>query len=137
MKQLVTVQIDVSATIQKAWDFLTDPQHIIQWNFASTEWECPSASHELKVGGALNYKMAAKDGTMGFDYKGTFTEIKPKELLEYTLDDGRKVSIRFREDNEMTSITESFEVEDENTLEMQRQGWQAILENFKTYIEST
>ena len=133
---IVTVETSIHQSIEKVWKLWTSPDHIINWNFATPQWHCPSAELELKVGGKLKYHMAAKDGSMAFDYIGIITSIAKNSLLEYTLEDGRKVSIRFTEENGISKVTESFEVEDENSIDMQRQGWQAILENFKNYAES-
>ena len=134
--QKVTVETIIDQTIDKVWEFWTSPEHIIHWNFATPEWHCPSAEQELKVGEKLNYHMAAKDGSMAFDYTGTFTSITPNELIEYTLDDERKVSVSFSEEKGSCKIVQSFEVEGKNSIDMQRQGWQAILQNFKNYAES-
>ena len=131
----VTVQSRIDKNVENAWTLWTSPEHITQWNFASPEWHCPKAEHELSVGGKLCYHMAAKDGSMAFDYTGTFTRIEPNKLLEHALDDGRKVSVQFEDLGQHTQITEIFEVEDENSIDMQRQGWQAILDNFKRYAE--
>ena len=131
----VTVQSRIDKNVENVWTLWTSPEHITQWNFASPEWHCPKAEHELSVGGTLCYHMAAKDGRMAFDYTGTFTRIEPNKLLEHALDDGRKVSVQFEDLGQHTQITETFEVEDENSIDMQRQGWQAILDNFKRYAE--
>jgi uncharacterized protein YndB with AHSA1/START domain len=136
MKQFITIEATIAAKIDKIWSYWTNTDHIVHWNFASPEWHCPSARHDLKVGGSLNYRMEAKDGSMGFDYTAKFTTIKPNHLLEYVLDDGRTVSIKFHQEGNFTKVVESFEVEDENNLEMQRQGWLAILNNFKAYVEA-
>jgi uncharacterized protein YndB with AHSA1/START domain len=132
----VTVQNTINRNVNKVWVLWTTPEHIKNWNFASPEWHCPKAEHDLKVGGKLNYQMAAKDGTMAFDYTATFTKLVPNELMEYKLDDGRKVTISFSGNGDATEVIETFEIEDENSIEMQRQGWQAILDNFKKYVES-
>ena len=134
--ETVTIKNTIYQNIKKVWEFWITPEHIMRWNFATPQWHCPAAEHDLRVGGKLSYSMAAKDGSMSFNYEGIFTQINPNELLEYTLDDARKVSITFSEEDGMTTIIESFEVEDENTIDMQRQGWQAILDNFKKYAES-
>lgn len=134
--KIVTIETTIDKPTDEVWKVWTTPEHIVNWNFATPEWHCPSAEQKLKVGGNLKYHMAAKDGSMAFDYKGTFTSIIPNELLEYTLDDERKVSVSFSEENVSCKIVQSFEVEDENSIDMQRQGWQAILNNFKNYVES-
>ncbi|MDF1696258.1 MAG: SRPBCC family protein [Saprospiraceae bacterium] len=132
----VTITAHITAKINKVWEYWTSPHHIIRWNFASPEWHCPTAEHDLQVGGNFKYHMAAKDGSMGFDYKGTFTQIQPEKVLAFTLEDNRKVSITFEETENGTRVTETFEIEDENTIEMQKQGWQAILNNFKAHVEA-
>ncbi len=132
----VTIETTVEKNIDLVWKYWTSPEHITHWNFASLEWHCPSAEHDLKEGGRLKYHMAAKDGSMAFDYTGTFLRISEPNLLEYALDDGRKVSIKFQEENASTRVIESFEVEDENSIDLQKQGWQAILNNFKKHAES-
>lgn len=132
----IKVENIIDKNVKEVWEFWTNPEHIVNWNFASPEWHCPKAEHELKVGGMLKYHMAARDGSLAFDYVATFSIVKPNELLEYTLGDGRKVSIEFIENGNTTQIIESFEIEDESSIDIQRQGWQAILDNFKKYVEA-
>ena len=134
--KLLSVENTIQQNLQKVWECWTSPEHIVHWNFAIPEWHCPAAEHELKVGGKLKYNMAAKDESMSFDYEGTFTQIAPNELLEYTLTDGRKVAINYTPEEEATKVVVAFEVEDENSMEIQKEGWQAILDNFKVYAES-
>jgi uncharacterized protein YndB with AHSA1/START domain len=130
----ITVQSTVNADIKKVWDFWTKKEHIINWNFASDEWHCPSAHNNLAEGGDFSWRMEAKDGSMGFDYKGTYTLINAHERIEFTLDDGRQVAVTFTEEDGITKIVESFEP-DANDPELQKLGWQAILNNFKKYTE--
>ncbi len=132
----ITVETKVNSGIDKIWDSWTKPEHIVKWNFAIPEWHCPRAENYLEVGKSFNYRMEAKDGSMGFDYEGTYTKIKSNAAIEYALSDGRKVNINFEKDGDAVSIIETFEVEDTNTLEQQKQGWQTILDNFKKYVES-
>lgn len=132
----ITVETKVNSGINKIWEFWTKPEHIVNWNFAIPEWHCPKAKNNLEVGRSFNYRMEAKDRSMGFDYEGTYTKIEPNTSIEYALEDGRKVSINFEKDGDTVSIVEIFEVEDTNTVEQQKQGWQSILENFKQYVES-
>lgn len=132
----ITVETKVNSSIDKIWEFWTKPEHIVNWNFAIPEWHCPKAKNNLEVGKPFSYRMEAKDGSMGFDYSGTYTKIEPNSEIEYALEDGRKVNITFEREGDSVSIIENFEIEDTNTLEQQRQGWQAILDNFKTYVES-
>ncbi|MBQ0735540.1 SRPBCC family protein [Aquimarina celericrescens] len=132
----ITVQANINDTIEKVWEYWTQPRHIIHWNFAIPEWQCPKAVNNLQEGSTFSYRMEAKDGSMGFDYVGTFTKIVPKSLIEYSLEDGRKVQITFKDHGGTIKIIETFEPENQNPLEMQQQGWQAILNNFKQYVES-
>ena len=135
MAQSITVSVLVGASLQKAWETWTQPEHITKWNFASPEWECPSAVNHLVVGGEFNYRMAAKYGSMGFDFSGIYSQVIPLELIEFSLGE-RTVQVKFEAvSSNQTKITETFEVEDLNSLEMQRQGWQAILENYKRQAE--
>lgn len=136
MATAISIQTTVNAGRSKAWTCMTRPEHITQWNFASPEWWCPSASMELVVGGKFSWRMEAKDGSMGFDFGGTITAFEDGNSLEYELEDGRKVQIEFKEVNGQTTIMETFEPEDQNPIEMQRAGWQAILDNFKKHCES-
>ena len=118
------------------WRLWTTPEDIVRWNNASDEWHTPGAKIDLKAGGEFLYRMEAKDGSFGFDFGGIFNSVVPKESLAYTLGDGRKVEISFTGNGSITKITETFEAENENPIEMQRDGWQAILSNFKKYAET-
>ncbi len=131
----ITLTTEVKKPLKKVWDCFTLPKHITQWNFASPEWVCPTATNVLKTGGQFSWRMEAKDGSMGFDFSGTYLEIQPHRLLKYTIDDGREVSVKFEESHGAVLVTETFEPENQNDLEMQRQGWQAILDNFKKHAE--
>lgn len=131
----ITVQTQVEAPVEKVWNSWNKPEHITKWNSASDDWHTPKASNDLRVGGKFNATMAAKDGSMSFDFEGTYTNVKPNQLIEYTIADGRKVKISFETKGAQTHITETFEAETENPVEMQRGGWQAILDNFKKYTE--
>lgn len=132
----VTVETQINAPIDTVWSAWTSPEDITNWNFTSNDWCCPKATIELKVGGQLNFRMEAKDGTMGFDLIGTFCTIDNHKLIEYTLEDNRKVSIRFEASNGGTKVTETFDAETQNSVEMQKHGWQCILDNFKSHVES-
>ena len=114
----------------------TKPEHIKNWNNASAEWHTPSAENDLRPGGEFVYRMEAKDGSFGFDFGGVYDEIAKDKSIAYTLDDGRKVKVEFTNANAETHIVETFEPENANSLEMQRAGWQAILDNFKSYTEA-
>ena len=135
-KPLVTVKTTVEAPIKKIWDLWTTPEHIKNWNRANEDWHTSKAENDLRAGGKFVPRMEAKDGSMGFDFGGTYDEIKAQELISYTLNDGRKVEIIFASEGKHTKITETFEAEDMNAIEMQREGWQAILDHFKQYAES-
>ena len=133
-KSRITVQTRINADLQKVWKHWTDPKHIVNWNFASDDWQCPRADNDLQPGGKFSWRMEAKDGSMGFDYAGTYQVVEELLLIEKTLDDGRKVRISFTEKEGITEVIEEFEP-DENDLEMQRMGWQLILDNFKKNVE--
>ena len=132
----ITIEATVNAPIEKVWDAYTDPKQITQWNSPSDDWHSPRAENELRPGGSFNYRMEAKDGSFGFDFGGTFDDVKPNELLSYTIGDGRKVENVFIQEGNATKVTVTFEAENQNSIEMQRGGWQAILNNFKKYAES-
>lgn len=133
---MITVQTKVNASVEKAWEFWTQPEHVMQWNNASDDWHCPKATNDLKVGGKFNYTMAAKDGTMSFDFEGEYSKVDDFSLIEYHIIDGRKVIIQFEKTENGVQITESFDPENMNPEELQQQGWQAILDNFKKHCES-
>lgn len=135
MGTLITVEATINSSIEKVWNKWTNPDDIIKWNHASDDWHTLKAENNLKVGEKFNYRMEAKDGSMGFDFWGTYSQIKPLELIESTLGDGRKMKISFKKDNGKTIVTEIFEAESVNSIELQQQGWQAILNNFKKYVE--
>lgn len=132
----ITVIATITAPIDKVWNYWTLPEHITQWYFASDDWHAPGAENDFQVGGKFTTRMEAKDGSFGFDFNGIYDEIKTKELISYTMEDGRKASILFSENGNETIVTETFEAENENPIDMQRAGWQAILDNFKKYVET-
>lgn len=132
----INISAEINAPKEKIWNYFTAPDHICKWNSAAPEWHTPKAVSDLKVGGKFLYRMEAKDGSFGFDFEGTFDKIEPNALLEYTIADGRKVKMKIKENGNGCDVTEEFEAEEENPLEMQRMGWQAILDNFKKYVES-
>ena len=136
MKTPITVTTTVNAPVAKTWDCFTNPEHITQWNFASSDWCCPHAVNDRVPGGKLLWRMEAKDGTIGFDLKATYQRIIPQQELHYTLEDGRQVRVLFTETQGRTQVTETFEPENQNPPEMQQEGWQAILENFRLYTEN-
>ncbi len=133
---LITVESIIEAPIDMVWDFWTKPEHVMHWNFASNDWHCPKANSDFNVGGEFHYIMAAKDGSVEFDFCGTFTKIIDKTFIEIFLEDGRELNIQFESDGSSTKIIETFEPEEVNSMELQKQGWQAILDNFKSYTES-
>jgi len=135
-KKAITVQTVVNAPLEKVWKTWTEPGHIVQWAFAQDDWEAPSAENDVRTGGKFKTVMAAKDKSFSFDFTGTYTKVEGHEVIEYDMDDGRHVSIRFEEVPEGVKITETFEMENENSEEKQRSGWQAILENFKKHAEA-
>ncbi|EST51552.1 activator of HSP90 ATPase [Brevibacillus panacihumi W25] len=132
----ITVETVVHSPVEKVWEYWTDPEHIKQWNNASDDWHTPYAENDLKVGGKFVSRMEAKDGSFGFDFGGVYDEVSTNESIAYTMGDGRKVKIVFLRQENDTRIIESFDAEETNTVEMQQAGWQAILDNFKTYAES-
>lgn len=133
----ITIQATVLADRNKAWANYTEPNHITQWNFASEDWCCPTASNDLVPGGKFSWRMEAKDGSFGFDFEGVFTEIVPFEKLKYALADQREVEISFSDLTEGTFVQIVFDAENENSLELQQFGWQSILNNFKTHAEKS
>lgn len=136
MSQIITIEIIVNAPIEIVWKFWTDPEYIKKWTFASEDWCSPKATNDLKVGGKFNTRMEAKDGSFGFDFEGTYSEVVINKKIAYTIIDGRTVDIQFIADGNQTKIIEAFEAENENNLELQKNGWQAILGNFKKLVEN-
>ena len=135
-KTTITVETAVNAPVDKVWNLWTNPEHIIHWNNASDDWHTPRSENDLRTGGRFLSRMEAKDGSYGFDFEGVYDVVQLNERIEYTLDDGRKVKITFTGQGNTTYVVETFEAENENSIEMQKQGWQAILDNFKKYAET-
>lgn len=135
-KTEITVEATVHASVDKVWQYWTGPEHITKWNNASDDWHTPHAENDLKTGGKFLSRMEAKDGSVGFDFGGVYDDVKTNELIAYTIGDGRKVKISFNNNGNETNVTETFEAEDMNSIEMQRGGWQNIIDNFKKYTES-
>jgi uncharacterized protein YndB with AHSA1/START domain len=133
---MITIKTAVAAPVAKVWAAFTEPEHITKWAFAAPDWEAPHAENDVRVGGKFLTRMQAKDGSAGFDFSGTYTAVKEGELIAYEMADGRKVEAQFVATPEGVIVTQSFDPENQNSEEMQRQGWQAILDNFKTYTES-
>lgn len=132
----VTIEATIAATPKKVWDYWTQPEHITKWNFASDDWFCPSAENDLKVGGTYKARMEAKDGSFGFDFEAVYDEVIEYKKITYTMGDGRVASTDFENLGSTTKVTTTFDAETENDVEMQRAGWQAILDNFKKYTET-
>jgi uncharacterized protein YndB with AHSA1/START domain len=132
----ITVSVKVNASISKSWNAFTSASSIVKWNFASDDWCCPKASNDLRQGGAFNYRMESKDGKYGFDFCGTYTMVIPENRIDFALGDGREVSVIFQAAGNQTEVIETFDAETENSLELQKNGWQAILDNFRKHAES-
>jgi uncharacterized protein YndB with AHSA1/START domain len=133
---IITITISVNAPAKVVWKAWTNPEHIIKWNAASDDWHTLKAENDLRPGGRFYSRMEAKDGSNGFDFEGIYDEVKTFERIVYTLSDGRKVTVTFHSQNGSTLINETFEAENSNSLELQKDGWKAILNNFKKYVES-
>ena len=132
----ITVETEVNAGIKKVWHYWTNPLHIVHWNFASDDWHCPSAENDPTVGGSFKYNMASRDGKYSFDFEGIYNEIETEKKIAYELGDGRRVTILFTDLGNKSKIVETFDPENTNPMEMQRGGWQSILDNFKKYTEN-
>ena len=131
----ITISTTVKAPIEKVWDAWTQPKHIMQWNHASDDWETSAATNDVRTGGKFSSTMRAKDRSASFDFEGTYTDVKKHERLAYTMPDGRKVVVTFTPINGGVKVTETFDPERMNPEAMQRQGWQAILDNFRNHVE--
>jgi uncharacterized protein YndB with AHSA1/START domain len=132
----ITVEVTVNAPVEKAWKYFNEPEHIMQWAFASPDWHAPKSTNDLRVDGTFSTTMAAKDGSFSFDFGGVYTQVIEHKLIEYTMGDGRKVKVVFAGQGNETKVVETFEAEDQNSLEMQKGGWQAILDNYKNHTEA-
>lgn len=134
---MITIQTLINAPLEKVWNAWNTPEDIMKWNSASEDWHTPSSTVDLRVGGKFTSRMEAIDGSVGFDFEGTYDEVKPQELIAYSMSDGRKVRVTFTKKSETeTEVVESFDPESENPQEMQRAGWQSILDNFAKYVEN-
>lgn len=136
-KTAITVQVAVNAPVEKVWKYWNEPEHITKWYFASPEWHAPHAENDLRKDGKLKITMAAKDESFAFDFEGTYTQVEQHKEIQYVLSDGRHVSITFASEGDSTNVSETFDAEGSNPIEMQRAGWQAILDNFKAHVENT
>ena len=132
-KSIISIDTTVDAPIETVWECWTQPEHIVHWNNASADWCTPRAENDLQEGGRFNYRMEARDGSMGFDFNGIYTKVVPHKEIEYSLEDGRKVKVVFTEEGNTTHIHESFEADSTHSEELQRTGWQAILDHFREY----
>jgi uncharacterized protein YndB with AHSA1/START domain len=132
----ITVEVDINASVELVWACFNTPEHVVKWNAASDDWHTPKASIDLRVGGQFNNRMEAKDGSFGFDFMGTYSEVIENQKISYAMEDGRTVDIFFEANGDGTHLKEIFVAETENSVELQKEGWQAILDNFKKHVES-
>ena len=132
----ITVEALVNASLKKVWDAWNNPADIKQWNTAQDDWHTTRSTVDLREGGKFQSRMEAKDGSAGFDFEGTYTRIVPNTAIEYRMSDGREVKVEFVERPGGVLVKETFDAETENTPELQRQGWQAILDNFGRHVEA-
>lgn len=133
----IQIQAQINAHIGQTWEFYTNPKHIMNWNFASEDWECTQAENELISGGRFRYHMSAKDKSMSFDFTGQFTIIEKDRLITYKLDDDRQVQVHFTSENDATTVIVIFDPDSSHGESFQKAGWQSILNNFKKYVEAT
>jgi uncharacterized protein YndB with AHSA1/START domain len=134
-RQFLEVSVQIAAPLSEVWNKWTQAEHVVNWNFAHESWCCPKAEVDFRVGGASNYRMEAKDGSFGFDLKATFLELQFPSYIASQLEDGRGVEVQFIESENGVLLKQRFEAESENPLDLQQQGWQAILNQFKLYCE--
>ena len=133
---IIQIEAIINAPKSLVWSAYNDPAHVVNWNAASDDWFCPQAANELREGGRFNYRMEARDGSFGFDFTGTYVKVYTGESLRYRLDDNRNVGVDFVDHGDQVRLVVRFEPEKENALDLQREGWQAILDRFKVYAES-
>jgi uncharacterized protein YndB with AHSA1/START domain len=131
----ITVETVVKATLESVWDAWNNPDDIKQWNNASDDWHTTRSTVDLRQGGKFSARMEAKDGSAGFDFEGTYTRVEPRRVIEYRMEDGREVKVQFSETGDGVLVRETFDAETENDPELQREGWQAILDNFARHVE--
>jgi uncharacterized protein YndB with AHSA1/START domain len=134
-QQIIHVEALIHADLDHVWDCWTNPAHIVQWNFAHPSWCCPRASNDVRAGGAFSWRMEARDGSAGFDFSGKYIKTEPQRQLVVTLDDDRSLDIQFQVVPNGVLVSEDFEAENQNPVDMQRAGWQAILNQFKAHCE--
>jgi uncharacterized protein YndB with AHSA1/START domain len=135
-KSIIPVCVKINIPIEMVWKYWTTPEDIVSWNNASDDWHMPRAENDLRVGGKFLYRMEARDGSMGFDFGGVYEKVIINKHISYTIGDGRKINIVFSAVENQTEVVETFEAENTNSTEVQRDGWQSILNNFKKYAES-
>lgn len=136
-KTTITVEATVKAPVDKVWKYWNEPGHITQWAFAIPEWHAPYAENDLREGGSFKTTMAARDGSFSFDFGGVYSKVETNKAIEYTMGDGREVKIQFLSQGNETKVIETFDPEDQNPHDMQKGGWQAILDNFKKHTENS
>lgn len=134
-KTKISIDTTVAANPEKVWQCWTQPKHMVNWNFASSDWHCPKAENDLRVGGKMNSRMEAKDGSFGFDFEAIYDEVIDQRKIAYTMGDGRQAITLFEDMGNKTRITTTFDAENTHPVEMQKNGWQAILDNFRKYTE--
>lgn len=132
----IRVETTVDAPLDQVWAAYVEPEHIVHWNAASDEWHCPRSTVDLREGGHFSSRMEARDGSMGFDFEGTWTAVEPHQRLQYRMDDDRMVDVAFSDGDPGVRVVVEFDAEQENPAEMQREGWQAILDTFRRYVEA-
>lgn len=132
----VTVSASINAPVEKVWKLWTTPEDIMAWNSASPDWHTPRAENDLRTGGSFSSRMEARDGSFGFDFGGVYDLVDEHRQISYTMGDNRKVDVHFATEGGVTQVTETFDAESQNPVDMQQAGWQAILDNFKKYAES-
>src|SRR5690606_6993982 len=135
-KPIIRISTEINADCQAVWTSYNNPIHISKWNQATPDWQTTRTEIDLNVGGKFKHRMEAKDGSFHFDFEGTFTQIEPNKNLSYVLDDDRKVDVIFSEKSGKTTVSVNFEAENQNDVEMQKNGWQAILNSFKNFVEN-
>jgi uncharacterized protein YndB with AHSA1/START domain len=133
---MIKIETHINSSIQNVWEMWTTPEHICNWNFADVDWHCPAARVDLTVGGSFTYTMAARDASFQFDFSGTYTSVVVNERIDVILEDGRLWNTTFEQVEGGVKVTEEFDPENENPEDMQRMGWQMILDRFKNYVES-
>jgi len=131
----IEIESKINAELDRVWEYWTKPEHITKWNKASEDWLCPNAENDLKEGGKFKYRMESQDGKVGFDFAGTYKEVREKEKLTYELEDGRNAEVTFSEEDGNVMIKEILDTEDDNPVDQQEQGWKSILQSFKGYTE--